>query len=229
MRGAASMDPTLDTAEKHRPDSYEQLTNRYELLLGQHQIELRLADRLGSGCEFPEMFAAIAESSDLPMWVFDTRGPVVLRSGDRELDQPDIASICADARAGQLGNRFVIAPAPNGVARRFLVRRLEGSSADDSIGWLVMGEIGRSFRKLDQFLVDRGAVYLARHCTLHHAMHRSIADLTQGLWNGYSGVASTAKALSRMRAELVSLLTVPALSLRSTIQHCRVASVTSTR
>lgn len=174
------MDPTIDTAENHRPNSYEQLVDRYALLLAQHEIEVRLADRLGSGCEFPELFAAVAESSDLPMWVFDTRGPVVLRSGDKELDEPDIASICADARSGQLGNRFIIAHAPNGVARRYLVRRLEGPSAEDSIGWLVMGEIGRTFRKLDHFLVDRGAVYLARHCILHQAMRRSIADLTQG-------------------------------------------------
>jgi sugar diacid utilization regulator len=174
------MDTTLNTAKNHRPDSYEQLVDRYALLLGQHEIEVRLADRLGSGCEFPEMFTAIAESSDLPMWVFDTRGPMVLQSGGRELDQPDIASICADARAGQRGSSFMIAHAPNGVARRYLVKRMEGESADDFIGWLVMGEIGRSFRKLDHFLVDRGAVYLARHWTLHQAMKRSIADLTRG-------------------------------------------------
>ena len=61
------MDTTVNTAGNHRPDSYEQLVDRYALLLGQHEIEVRLADRLGSGCEFPEMFAAIAESSDLPV------------------------------------------------------------------------------------------------------------------------------------------------------------------
>ncbi|WP_213575631.1 PucR family transcriptional regulator [Rhodococcus sp. USK13] len=174
------MDTTLNTTNEHRPDNFGQLADRYALLLGQHEMEVRLADRLGSGCEFPEMFAAIAESTDLPMWVFDTRGQRVLRSGDRELAPPDITSMCTEGRREQRGSQFMIAHTPNGVARRCLVERIDGASADEFLGWLVMGEIGRTFRQLDHFLMDRGAVYLARHCTLHQAMHRSIADLTRG-------------------------------------------------
>lgn len=174
------MDARVTADDRGSRRDSPQLAERYTSLLRQHEIEVRLADRLGSGCEFPAMFASIVALSDLPIWLFDAAGLVVLQSGENQ-ESLDISSLCAELGSREQKCRMAIARTASGVARRCLVAPVLGAETDDMLGWLVMGAGVRNFGGLDYCLLDRGRIYLARHHKLHQAMQRSVADLTRGL------------------------------------------------
>lgn len=158
------------------------LADRYARLQRQHEMEVRLAESLGSGCDYAEFFRALAALTDLPLWLFDPAGRLVLSSADaRQCEAPDVQSLWAEFADQDQEVYLGIARTPGGVARRCLltpVRELRTSRPTD---WLMMTEGMRHLGGYDRYLIDRGGVYLARHRSLHHAVRRAASDRTQGL------------------------------------------------
>ncbi|WP_439031274.1 PucR family transcriptional regulator [Gordonia terrae] len=192
---------------------------RYELLLRRHEIEVRLADRLGAGCGFTELFTAITELTDLDLWLYDHGGHVTMsaRTGGTadapDVDLPDVDLSDVDAEGVESASRercprLGIVRTASGVARRCLMEPVSDPETGEPCDWLVMVEGDREFGSHDRFLLERGGVYLARHRSLHHAVHRSISERTRGLVERLLRRTE----LDRSSAELASELRIDAES-----------------
>ncbi len=158
----------------------DRLTGQFQRLSRRHDIEMHLADRLGAGCDYPGMFASIAALSDLPLWLLDAHGQRVL-SPSSSFDRLDTTMMRDELREHSSDRvHHMVLGTQSGVVRRCLVKAILDASDTKSTGWLVMGEVGtRRLGVHDQYLLERGSVYLTRHQSLHRAMHRSATEFSR--------------------------------------------------
>lgn len=158
------------------------LADRYARLQRRYDIEIRLADSLGSGCDFAELFAAISALTDRHLWLFDPAGqPVMCSAAAPEGETPDIRSLCTEFADSGEEVRLGIARARTGVARRCLLTPVHDAESGEITDWLMLAEGARQFGGYDRCLLDRGRTYLARHRSLHRAIRRSASELRRGL------------------------------------------------
>lgn len=158
------------------------IADRYARLQRRYDIEVRLAESLGAGCDFAELFTAISALTDRHLWLFDPAGMPVMCSGVvSERETPDIRSLCAEFVDPGDSVRLGIARTRTGVARRCLLTPVHDPESREVTDWLVLAEGARQFGGYDRWLLDRGRTYLARHRSLHSAIRRSAAELRRGL------------------------------------------------
>ncbi len=163
-------------------DRVVSLADRHARLQRLYDIEIRLADSLGSGCEFAELFGVIAALTDRPLWLFDPTGQPVMWSAELpDRETLDIRSSCADLADHGQAVHLVIARTRGGVARRCLLTPVRDADSGEVTDWLMLEEGSRHFGGYDRCLLDRGGTYLARHRNLHRAIRRSASELTRGM------------------------------------------------
>ncbi|WP_222113920.1 PucR family transcriptional regulator [Gordonia paraffinivorans] len=187
-----------DLVEQHRS-----LRHKHDTLAQQHAVELKLAEALGSGGRFSELFTIVAQLSARPIWLLTVDGSVAMSSQvPDDLPPPDltdgIAGTDHDARC-----HILFGPvSPRGIRRRQLAAQIR--YGDANLGWLVMAEMTRPFGKFDRYLIERAALYLARHHRLHQAVRESITDLGSDLADRLLKGADRSDAL-RSDADLIGI------------------------
>nr|WP_158097793.1 PucR family transcriptional regulator [Gordonia lacunae] len=163
-------------------DTQVSLADRYARLQRRYDIEVRLAESLGSGCDFAELFAAISALTDRALWLFDPAGQPVMCSVELpQCETPDIRALCAEFADRTAPVRLGIARTRAGVARRCLLTPVHDAESGEITDWLMLAEGARNIGGYDRCLLDRGRTYLARHRTLHRAIRRSAAEIQRGL------------------------------------------------
>ncbi|SNT12548.1 PucR family transcriptional regulator [Rhodococcoides kyotonense] len=200
---------TSDPAADCAGSCHRQLHNRFDDLTRRHDLETALAESLGGGSDFADLFGVIVDRARHTLWLFDTRGGEVASSVARVggLTTPKASAILEDVirTVSRTSTPAVVdARVSVGPARRYLVDRVVNGT--DVVGWLVMAEVRHPFDRFDRHFVERAAAYLSMHHRLHRAVRRSISDLTvelaDRLIKGHSETVELREEADRLGVDL---------------------------